>query len=95
MARRTRERTIAESDRDRVLAALSVDLEALFVIELTPAVVRRGVELLVDHPLRAADALQLASCLTLAQELRHPVSFAAFDQRLLAAARAEGLELAT
>ncbi len=47
--------------------------------------------LLVRHPLRAADAIQLASALLLRRELNEPVTFAAYDDRLKAAARAEGL----
>lgn len=47
--------------------------------------------LLVRHPLRAGDAIQLASALLLRRELAEPVTFAAYDDRLKAAARAEGL----
>lgn len=41
------------------------------------------------HPLRAPDTLQLAACLAVAQT--EPVQFVCSDQRLLAAARAEGI----
>ncbi len=49
--------------------------------------------LLKRHPLRAADALQLASCLELEKQLRLPVLFVAYDQRLNEAATKEGLEI--
>ena len=47
--------------------------------------------LLARHPLRAGDAIQLASALLLRRELSEAVTFAAYDDRLKAAAKAEGL----
>ncbi len=49
--------------------------------------------LLKRHPLRAADALQLASCLELEKGIRLPVLFVAYDGRLNEAAKKEGLEI--
>ena len=49
--------------------------------------------LLMRHPLRSSDALQLASCLYLQREIGERISFGAFDARLTTAARAEGLTL--
>jgi hypothetical protein len=51
--------------------------------------------LLLRHPLRAGDAVQLASCLYLQRQLAQPVPFVAFDNRLAQAARAEGLTVIT
>jgi hypothetical protein len=45
------------------------------------------------HSLRSGDAVQLASCLYLQRETGERISFAAFDDRLTTAARAEGLTL--
>jgi hypothetical protein len=87
LARRTREGAISEEDRERALAALRDDLSAMLVVELTPAVVTRAQGLLQRHPLRAGDAVQLASCLELRDELEEPLALIAFDDRLLAAAR--------
>jgi predicted nucleic acid-binding protein len=42
------------------------------------------------HPLRAADALQLASALFLRESAGQPVLFLCFDERLVAAAKEEG-----
>jgi predicted nucleic acid-binding protein len=50
--------------------------------------------LIARHGLRSGDALQLASCLYLRRETGERMSFAAFDERLNTAARAEGLALA-
>lgn len=63
------------------------------MVELDAAVARRAGQLLDRFPLRASDAIQLASALRLAAELRFPVTFAAFDDRLCAAAAAEGMPL--
>ena len=92
LARRCREGAFSEADRDRALLALHADFETLVLLELTPAVVSRSVGLLARRTLRAADALQLASCLELRERLSLPVALIAWDQRLLGGARAEGLE---
>jgi len=49
--------------------------------------------LLQQHPLRAGDAIQLASCLYLQEQLAEPIPMVVFDDRLLAAARLEGLRV--
>ena len=60
----------------------------LHVLELREAVTTSAAALVGRHPLRAADALHLASAL----ELRSPdLVVAAWDEHLAAAARAEGL----
>jgi hypothetical protein len=61
------------------------------VTEDRPSVVDEARVLLVRHLLRAGDATQLASALLLRRELAEPVTFAAYDDRLKSAARAEGL----
>ena len=93
LARRCREGDFPEDERDRAITALRRDLESLFLVEVTQTVGRKSISLLKRHPLRAADALQLGSCLEIQEQLRLPVRFVAFDQRLLEAARAEGLEI--
>jgi len=80
-------------ERDRAISALRCDFRSFLVVELTLEVIEAGLGLLARHPLRAGDALQLASCLELRRRLRHPISFVAFDDRLREAARKEGLEV--
>lgn len=93
LARRCREGIFSANERDRIMGAVRRDFaNALFVSEVTDRVILQSRELLVRHPLRAADAVQLASALALAEELRLDVAFLAFDERLLEAARSEGLE---
>lgn len=92
IARRCREGDLSARDRDRLLTDLRQDIDALYLIELAPEVVLSAQELLVRYPLRAADAIQLSSCLVLQRWMARPISFAAFDRRLLDAAGQEGLE---
>jgi predicted nucleic acid-binding protein len=65
------------------------------IIELTDAVIERSRLLLERHPLRAYDAIQLASALIANTTLQAagfaPLTFLAADDRLLNAAQAEGL----
>jgi predicted nucleic acid-binding protein len=91
VARRCREGAFPATERDRALAALEQDLTALYLVELSPSIVVQARALLVRHPLRAGDAVQLASALLLQRELEEAVTFAAYDDRLKATAAAEGL----
>jgi predicted nucleic acid-binding protein len=90
IVRRAREGAFTPARRDRALAALQRDLPALAIVELIPDITADARSLLLRHPLRASDAIQLASCLFLQRQLNQTVPFVAFDQRLLEAARAEG-----
>jgi hypothetical protein len=91
LMRRWREGAFDTAARQRALAALGHDLRAVTVVEIVPTVTARARLLLERHPLRAGDALQLASCLLLRDSAGEPVMFAGFDDRLNQAARAEGL----
>lgn len=91
LARRCREGAFPLAERDRAVDTLRSDLLALHVVEVSPAVTRIAAELLRRHPLRAGDAVQLASAVHLRDLLRAPVAFLAFDDRLTHAAAGEGL----
>ncbi len=93
LARRCREGAFAPSERDRALAAFDQDLSVLQLVEVSPAITLRARALLVRHPLRTGDAIQLASALFLQDELGEAVGFAVFDHRLQTAAAAEGLSV--
>ena len=93
--RRAREGAFTTRRRDRILAALQRDVPALAIVEMSPEVTADARGLLMRHVLRAGDAVQLASCLYLQRQLAQPVPFVAFDNRLLQAARAEGLTVIT
>ncbi len=60
-------------------------------VELTQEVLALAKGLLERHPLRAFDAVHLASALILQKGIREPLPFAAADSRLLDAASAEHL----
>lgn len=94
LARRHREGGFSQAEMLGAAAMLRRDMGALLVVEITATVVATSVELLGRHPLRAGDALQLAAALELSKQLRLPVLFVAFDQRLLVAAKAEKLKTA-
>ena len=94
LARRCRQGDLSTEDRDRALGALRQDLPSFLVVELTAMLSRRCPALLKRHPLRAGDALQLASCLELGGQLGLPFLFVAYDDRLNEAADKEGLKLA-
>jgi uncharacterized protein len=91
LIRRARDGQIAASERDRALAGLGVDLEGMHVVEVLPEVAARARILLGRHSLRAGDAIQLASCVYLSDELAERVPLVAFDGRLRLAAREAGV----
>jgi predicted nucleic acid-binding protein len=93
LMRRTRVGSISDEQRERAMAALDADVSAMLVVELTPAIVARAQTLLRRHALRAGDAIHLASCIHLREELQDEATFIAFDDRLMAAAHLEGLKL--
>jgi predicted nucleic acid-binding protein len=82
-------------------AALSLASERLrALVELvdtvspTDEVRRRAARLVAVHPLRAADALQLAAALVWCEEQPHGEGFVSLDARLRDAARSEGFDVA-
>jgi predicted nucleic acid-binding protein len=91
LARRCREGAISTADRDRAIATVAADFAALNVVELSPEVAALAGRLLARHPLRAGDALQLASALLLARRVGRRIEWVACDQRLAEAAAREGL----
>jgi uncharacterized protein len=91
LSRRHREGCLNKEQRDRLIAAMQQDLASFNVIELTPEVSALACRLIRNHPLRAADALHLASALMLAAKAEMVIRFIAFDKGLNEAARLEGL----
>ena len=93
--RRQREATLSADDYAHIATDFTATCAEYQVVELTPAIVEGARLLLARYPLRAYDAVQLASAL-LAQETLlaaglPPLTFLAADGRLLDAAQAEGL----
>lgn len=90
LARRCREGTFTEAERDRTVARLAADFRSFIIVELSEAVTSRAIGLTARRSLRAGDAVQLAAALELRERLEEPVEFLTFDERLREAAEAEG-----
>lgn len=95
-ARRLREGSVSAVDYQVNLQAFQLHSATSYrFIELTEEVVHISRRLLEQYPLRANDAVQLASALvayqTLQNALLRPMIFLAADNRLLTVATEEGL----
>jgi uncharacterized protein len=91
LARLAREASISTAERDRALAMLTEDFETFWVVELIPEVASLARALLARHSIRAADAIQLASCLYIRREIAANVPLVVFDNRLGNAASNENV----
>jgi uncharacterized protein len=91
LARLAREGSMSAADRDRAMDQLTDDFRSFWVVETTAEVVALARTLLLRHPLRAGDALQLASCQYLRRELSDNMPMVVFDERLVDAAVATGI----
>lgn len=93
VVRRWREGVVTTGDRDRLLGNIGADFGEVEVVEMTREICERAVRLMMRHHLRTGDAIQLASALAIAEQMssRPRLRFVAFDDRLNAAAVAEGL----
>ena len=83
-------RAVGLAGSPSAVRAVRREWTALSVIEVDQDLVERATELALAHELRSLDALHLASALVLPRE---DLIVAAWDRRLHAAARAEGLRL--
>lgn len=83
------------SSRDLQTALATLRALREFAFEILPAeeVRSRAVRLLLSHPLRAADSLQLASALVWCREKTEGAGFVSLDDRLRAAALREGFDV--
>ncbi len=91
VARACRLGAVSSRQRDAILARLDSDFGDFTIVELKRAVIDRVPALVVAHPLRAGDAIQLASCLALGAG-GTAVELWSNDGDLSEAARAEGLK---
>ncbi len=96
--KRRRMSTIDEHLRIRTLARFGMDCQARYiVVRVSDAIVELSVALTARHPLRAYDAVQLASALQIHEILNAnnlaAVTFVSSDKALCQAAQAEGLAM--
>ena len=91
LSRRRREGACTASEHGLALQELGSDLSGMSVIEIASGVAARAREIVSRNPLRAGDAIHLASCLLLQNTTGQTVDLVAFDRKLRAAAELEGL----
>lgn len=92
-ARLRREGILDNSDEDELRQMISVLQNTWTEIESTELVRETAERLLLVHPLRAADALQLAAAVVWAGRNPKGQHFVCLDNRLRAAARSEGFSV--
>ncbi len=91
-ARRQREDLLTADELQLLIANFEHDWQTVPQIPISEQVLALVPDLCRDHPLRGADALQLAAALMVHRQ-GVEVHFATNDQRLLDAAEAEGLAM--
>jgi predicted nucleic acid-binding protein len=91
LTRRLRERSLSKAQHDLACRQFERDWQGYLRVDLHDDVLLLARDLIRRHPLRGFDAVHLASALSLARWLGEEITFAAADDRLLHAARAEGL----
>jgi len=90
VGRLRREGVITVAEEDEIRRSLAALAGCWTEIEPTPTLRNEAVRLLLNHPLRAADALQLAAALAWSGGSVRGHEFVCLDDRLRLAARNEG-----
>ncbi len=88
--RRHRERVLPPADMSGAVERIRTLVEHADTVSPSDELRRRAARLLAVHPLRAADALQLAAALLWCEEQPHGEAFVSLDARLREAAVKEG-----
>ena len=91
LARKLREGMLARAEHRRIARAFDRDWRAYARVDLPDDLLTRARDLVLRHPLRGFDAIHLASALHLRTAIAEEVRLVAADDRLLAAADAEGV----
>lgn len=92
LARKWREGGLTAESYQKTCRQFERDWAAYVRVELQDEVLTLVRELIQRHPLRAYDAVHLASALVLQRHLDETITFIGADSRLLYAARAEQLD---
>lgn len=90
LCRQKCEGSLGREDESKARVRLDMLRESWIEVQPTVAVRDRALRLLRTHPLRAADAFQLAASLVVCQEKTRGFTFLTGDRRLRDAAEAEG-----
>ncbi len=92
-----RRNEISEKMRDHAYQQFTNEMDNEYrIIRLTGEIIRDAAKLTQEHPLKAYDAVQLATGLALASSLKNAnlsLTFVGGDEKLLHAAQAEGLAI--
>lgn len=88
--RRKREGSLPRLEEQKARARLDLLTDAWIEVQPTTALRHRALRLLRTHPLRAADAFQLAAAIIVCEEKTKGFTFLTGDHRLRDAAEAEG-----
>lgn len=88
--RRHREHPLPPADMSGAIERIRTVVEHADTVSPSDELRRRAARLLAVHPLRAADALQLAAALLWCEEQPHTEGFVSLDERLRDAAVKEG-----
>lgn len=91
LARKHREGYLPGNQYALACRQFESDWQAYVRLDLQDEILSLARDLIQRHPLRGFDAIHLASALSLKTALGEDVTFAAADERLLRAARAERL----
>lgn len=91
--RKKKSRELSEHDFDAAVERLQPIKEQWFEVPSSEAVRQKAQRLLAVHPLRAADALQLAAALAVFSDRPEGRSFVCFDRILADAAKLEGFDV--
>ena len=91
LARMVREERFTRDEVAVILARVDRTVPSMEIVEPRGQTLAVAGELVSRHPLRAYDAVQLASALRVATTTQRPVTFACSDAPLRTAAAAEGL----
>ena len=93
VVRAAREKRVSRDDATEAMERLREARSQTREVLPVEAVRTRAIRLLAQHPLRAADALQLAAALIWCEEQSSMETFVCLDRRLREAARREGFTL--
>jgi predicted nucleic acid-binding protein len=91
LARKLREGALSAAAHQRVSRRFDSHWRAYIRVDLLDPLLALTRDLVGRHPLRGFDAIHLASAIRLQQQLGEPIQLVASDDRLLTAARNEGL----
>ena len=98
-ARRLRDRSLSAQRFDLIVQKVREDFENEYrVIDVDQTLIETATELVMQHPLRAYDSVQLASALrfqstTILSQPETPLIFVSADNRLLDIAQSAGLAI--